>query len=232
MFEVIDRIHAAPTIAAVWDTYAAQARRVGLAYGLACFFPGDKSIGETTFAKTCPEDWFAHYVQEGHEHVDPVLSRVHQAIGAFHWSLKDWKGMLVGQQLSWASDLEAAGITRGLIIPDRRDGHTKLVAVFGSPDGIAIEDQRALHYAGLEAAMRMHELGLRPEDESGLHLSARESECLHWVAAGKSDWEIGVILSISEKTVATHIDRVKKKFGVASRAQVIVIALRKGLLQI
>ncbi len=28
---------------------------------------------------------------------------------------------------------------------------------------------------------------------------SRECECLQWIAAGKSDWDIGHILSISEK---------------------------------
>jgi len=92
------------------------------------------------------------------------------------------------------------------------------------------DDIRALHYAGLEALMRMHELGLHGGDVRLPPLSPRERECLQWIVAGKSDWEIGQILSISEKTVNTHVERAKHKLGVTTRAQVIVAALRHRLI--
>jgi DNA-binding CsgD family transcriptional regulator len=59
-------------------------------------------------------------------------------------------------------------------------------------------------------------------------LSERERECLSWVATGKSDWEIGEILSISEKTANAHIERAKTKLGVPTRMQAVVMALHAG----
>lgn len=228
IFDLMDRINAAPSVAAAWDTYMGAAQQVGLDYGVACFLPANRSLGETIFAQDCPQDWLDHYLREGHEAVDPVIARVHQSIGPFLWNLKEWDGLLVGQQISWAADNRAADITGGMVIPDRRDGHLKLVSLFGPLSGMDPMDQQALHYAGLETAMRMHELGVREEGGPYAHLSPREKECLHWMAAGKSDADIGVILSISDKTVATHIDRAKQKFGVRTRAQALVIALRLG----
>ena len=61
-------------------------------------------------------------------------------------------------------------------------------------------------------------------------MTERELECLRWAAAGKSDWEIGQILLISAKTVNYHIENAKRKFGVATRVQAIVCALRYGRL--
>ncbi len=76
----------------------------------------------------------------------------------------------------------------------------------------------------------MHELGLAGQKENIPPLSPRERECLQWLVAGKGDWEIGQILSISEKTVNTHVERAKHKLGVATRAQAIVAALRHRLI--
>lgn len=42
--------------------------------------------------------------------------------------------------------------------------------------------------------------------------TAREIEILHWIARGKSDWEIGEILQISAKTVNFHVENSKRKF--------------------
>lgn len=63
-----------------------------------------------------------------------------------------------------------------------------------------------------------------------LRVTARESEILSWVAAGKSDWAIGRLLNISGKTVNFHVENAKRKFGVATRVQAVVVAMRNGLI--
>jgi DNA-binding CsgD family transcriptional regulator len=63
-----------------------------------------------------------------------------------------------------------------------------------------------------------------------LRVTPRESEVLGWVAAGKSDWAIGRLLNISGKTVNFHVENAKRKFGVATRVQAVVIAMRNGLI--
>lgn len=53
-------------------------------------------------------------------------------------------------------------------------------------------------------------------------LTRREAEIARWIAAGKSDWEIGKILNISAKTVNYYAENLKRKCGVATRVQAIV----------
>ena len=48
-------------------------------------------------------------------------------------------------------------------------------------------------------------------------LTARETEVLRWVAAGKSDAQIGAILGISTRTVQKHLQRSYEKLGVENR---------------
>jgi LuxR family quorum sensing-dependent transcriptional regulator len=61
-------------------------------------------------------------------------------------------------------------------------------------------------------------------------LSERELECLRWVAAGKTDWEIGMILSISAATAKFHIDRARAKLGARNRAEATARLALSGLL--
>lgn len=49
----------------------------------------------------------------------------------------------------------------------------------------------------------------------------REHEILHWVKVGKSNYEIGKILSISPNTVKTHLKRIFTKLEVSTRAQAV-----------
>lgn len=230
VFDLIGRINAATTVAATWDIYMTAARDMGLCWGIAFFLPDDKSIGDTTFAKHLPDDWLQNYVRQGYQSDDPLIQLCRTSLTPVSWSMADWDGLLTGKQIDWRNDNIAAGVHNGLTIPDRRDGHLKLISLSGKKANIHPLDQKTLYYAGLETLARMHELGLHDGDSPFQQLSPRERECLNWLAAGKSDWGIGQILSISEKTVATHIDRVKHKLGVATRAQAIVIALRHGIL--
>jgi DNA-binding CsgD family transcriptional regulator len=48
-------------------------------------------------------------------------------------------------------------------------------------------------------------------------LTAREAEILRWIAAGKSDAQIGAILGISARTVQKHLQHLYEKLGVENR---------------
>lgn len=231
VFQLIERISSATSVADVWGLYIAAARQAGLQHGIACFLPDDKSIGETTFANSMPGHWLENYVREGYQDYDPLMRRNHVEVSPFEWSMDDY-GVhdLIANQINWRADNRAAGIERGLSIPDRHDGHLKIITLCGARGELDPDDRRALHFAGLEALLRMHELGLEGQKESVPPLSPRERECLQWIVAGKSDWEIGQILSISEKTVNTHVERAKAKLGVATRPQAIVAAMRHRLI--
>jgi DNA-binding CsgD family transcriptional regulator len=61
-------------------------------------------------------------------------------------------------------------------------------------------------------------------------LSERELECMRWVAAGKTDWEIGIILSISATTVKFHVNGARRKLGAVTRPQATAILATRGLL--
>lgn len=61
-------------------------------------------------------------------------------------------------------------------------------------------------------------------------LSDRELEVLRWVARGKTNPEIGIMLGISAKTVQHHVAHVYEKIGVSSRAGAALYAMERRLL--
>ena len=61
-------------------------------------------------------------------------------------------------------------------------------------------------------------------------LSSRELECMRWVGAGKTDWEIGKIMSLSQTTVKSYVDQARKKLGAATRSQAIARLVFSGLM--
>ncbi|HVY82143.1 MAG TPA: DNA-binding response regulator [Steroidobacteraceae bacterium] len=62
--------------------------------------------------------------------------------------------------------------------------------------------------------------------QRALAISSRESEVLLWVSRGKSNREIGEILTISPRTVDKHIAQIFTKLGVANRASAAARAVK------
>jgi DNA-binding NarL/FixJ family response regulator len=62
-------------------------------------------------------------------------------------------------------------------------------------------------------------------------LTPREHEVLQYVADGLANKEIAWKLSISEKTVKSHVSTILDKFGLASRTQAAMYATRMGLVR-
>ena len=60
-------------------------------------------------------------------------------------------------------------------------------------------------------------------------LSSREVECLTWASKGKTSWEIGRVLGISEHTAIFHLRNAKTKLGTANRQQAVARSVQLGL---
>lgn len=61
-------------------------------------------------------------------------------------------------------------------------------------------------------------------------LTPRERETLAWTAAGKSYWEIAVILGISERTVRFFMTNARRKLNAVSNTQAVAEAVWHGLI--
>jgi two-component system, NarL family, response regulator len=64
-----------------------------------------------------------------------------------------------------------------------------------------------------------------------VHLTPRELVTLRLMADGHSNKEIATALSISERTVKTHLGHLFEKLGVTSRTEAVRVATRRGLVR-
>jgi DNA-binding CsgD family transcriptional regulator/PAS domain-containing protein len=118
---------------------------------------------------------------------------------------------LRAQQLALASVNGIAAPIRPLII-DR--GDARLVArLVGDPQQtlVIVEEQKRR--------------ALRPAALTALGLTPREAEVLAWIAQGKTNAEIGVLLGTSPRTIDKHVERVLTKLRVESRTAAAARAL-------
>jgi DNA-binding CsgD family transcriptional regulator len=88
---------------------------------------------------------------------------------------------------------------------------------FGERD-FSDDEALSIQLAGLMLTERILTL-TAPAPDAEVQLTARERDCLAWVSEGKSDWEISVILGLSESTVRFHVGNARAKLGAVNRAQ-------------
>ncbi len=62
-------------------------------------------------------------------------------------------------------------------------------------------------------------------------LTPRELEALRWTMEGKTAWELGTILGISERTAVLHVNNAMHKLNCNSKHQAVLKALRLGLIR-
>lgn len=59
---------------------------------------------------------------------------------------------------------------------------------------------------------------------TSLGLTSREAEVLSWIARGKGNYEIGVILGAKPQTICKHVQHILSKLNVENRTAAAAIA--------
>jgi DNA-binding CsgD family transcriptional regulator len=61
-------------------------------------------------------------------------------------------------------------------------------------------------------------------------LTPRELEALRWTMEGKTAWEVGAVMGITERTANLHLNSATHKLGCVSKHQAVLKALQLGLI--
>lgn len=110
------------------------------------------------------------------------------------------------------------GVDRDRPLPNDSAHLTRIVA-----------DLQLFAVHAVDTAMRVLLPEEKPQDQP--RLTPRELQCLHWTMEGKTAWEVGTILSISERTAVLHINNAMHKLGCSNKHQAVLKALRLGLIR-
>ena len=130
-------------------------------------------------------------------------------------------------------EARAFGMSDGFTVPVYGfDGYQACVTMGGETCDLSPDALNALHIVSLIAYSRAREIvNVGPGyDEDVSELTERELDVLKWVSVGKSNWDISVILSISEKTVEKHLSAISSKLNALNRTHAVAYALRTGLI--
>jgi LuxR family quorum sensing-dependent transcriptional regulator len=214
--------------------------KVARAFGMDCFavsgipLPGER-IDPYFMLNAWPEGWFERYVEENYVHVDPVIYRTKMSNEAFVWS-----EALADKPLSRSSkrvmnEATEFGMLDGYSVPLHSVGGFQAIVTFGAQKVDLSNEQRgALHIVSIYAHNRLRAFLVDSSERSAAaaaKVTPREREVILWCSAGKTNWEIGQILGISEKTVQHEIAAASRKLNSVNRAQLIAESIRLGIIR-
>jgi LuxR family transcriptional regulator, quorum-sensing system regulator BjaR1 len=211
--------------------FSAYADKLGFSNAICMRVPeAGEDLSSSFLLNTYPEEWVQHYGEKAYITIDPVVRELFVNYHPFLWSEVAERRNLGPAERRIMAECADMGMRQGFTVPIYQSGgYTGLVSLAGREPMINEESRGAVTLASIYLHNKLTTLR-RTEAQNRFDLTEREMECLRWAAAGKSDWEISQILLISSKTVNYHIENAKRKFGVATRVQAIVAALRLGRL--
>jgi len=238
IYDFFIKTNAAPTVSAVLNALKEQVDVYNCEYMV--FAPVTLSAAnvmfqidpELPFIIEFPQDWIIRYTEQGYHSVDPVIEYCSRTTQPFSWDeLKSWKNQSAVVKRFW-KESEDCGLKYGASFPLHGPLQQIFVLSLSTPVK-EIFDELCTKLDEVQLIAYQFYLTYtqkQNEDEIEYSLSPREKEVLQWSAYGKSAWETGKILSISEHTVNTHLKNVVKKLKVTSKTAATAKALKYGLI--
>ncbi len=169
---------------------------------------------------------------------DPILQHLQAGLPATAFSCRD--GLLLPNeqiQSRYRGILHAAkehGISAGVGVPisgaDLRWG--LMVATTGRTEQAREVRDGLPHLCLLAHHVYCRLRRFETSNEKLKSLTRRQSEILKWASLGKSSWEIGRILTISEATVNFHVTGAARKLGVSGRRAACARAIALKLIEL
>lgn len=181
-----------------------------------------------------PLEYQLLYQERGFVGADPTVAHCQVSAEPLVWEEQIYNRSPASREV--LEEAQRFGLGHGLSVPVHESGRVISMLSLGRDRPFeSPAERRRVIAAGKVLANVVHvasENHILPDllDARRPHLSPRERQCFQLVALGKSNWDIGVMLNISEATVAFHVQNVLKKLKVSTRNQAVAIGVALGII--
>jgi LuxR family quorum sensing-dependent transcriptional regulator len=192
--------------------------------------PGREAT-ECILMNTRPREYIERYIEKNYVVRDPVVTELRRTVNPYSWSDVRARRDLSKSEKAILDEGREFAARDGLTIPIvNLSGSMSLFCPCGLEPNLSERARAALEIIGIYADQALKRAILQGHREEPAHtpLTPREREIMQWVASGKTDDEIGDILSIGATTVTSHVENAKQKLDAFRRTYAVVQALRFG----
>lgn len=228
--EFVDAVEAATTPVEVTRLFEKVIGECGFhAYVLAGLTVGGSELRDLMLADGWPAEWSSLYMKERYFADDPIPRHCLHMIEPFEWKDAPYdraREPRAHEVMTRALDFR---MNHGFTVPIHyQEGGGAVVSLAAERADFGIGVKPALHLMSLYAHSRIRSILRPPKEPARRLLTEREREVLRWAAVGKTSWEIGQILGISERTAKAHLQSAADKLKAFGRTATVVAALRLG----
>jgi LuxR family quorum sensing-dependent transcriptional regulator len=225
--DFIEGLEAHRSVPASMDALEAAFARFGFEHIIVTGLPNpDQRFSQMVLAKRWPAEWFKLYTEKNYDRVDPVVRKCRQSVNPFEWSEAPYDPELEPGAVEVMRRAADFRMSRGFVVPIHGlTGYEAGVSLGGVHLDLNARSKPALHLMAMYGFERIRRL-LRPEPHSSARLTPREREAIAWASQGKSAWEIGEILNITQRTAEEHLATAARKLGAVNRTHAVAIAIR------
>jgi LuxR family transcriptional regulator, quorum-sensing system regulator BjaR1 len=235
-FETIDKLRMTKSHAEVKVVFDETARAFGASAFMICDIPPDAPPGARDIhASGWNQEWEQRYIREGYAADDPVPNSVSVRTNPYYWKEAE---KIYSENLRSVKIMNEARsefhMLGGYCVPIHGlRGVAGVVSIATDQLNwqLSEHEDAALHLISIYAYEAVRRVRKPVDSTGGPQLTRREIDCLQWIAEGKTTWEIGTILSISEHTVGEYVGNAARKLGTFSRAHLVARALRQNLIK-
>jgi LuxR family quorum sensing-dependent transcriptional regulator len=230
--ETLQALERAPSVLKVTEVFRRAVGKYGFTVFMCSAPPrADEGPLEPILFDGWPEDWLSQYISQNYIARDPMVQSLYTTIHPFTWAEALSRKRFSKADLAIMSEAYSWGMVGGFVVPIFGvGGQVHAVTMAGREVRCDAESRAELHLVSIYAYARAKQLKRR--SEPFVRLTRRQMQALQWAALGKSDREVGKQLDVSESTAHKHIEAAKSRFGVTTRMQAVVAALRQGSIQI
>jgi LuxR family quorum sensing-dependent transcriptional regulator len=224
--DFVDAIEASTTTACVVSQFEKMIGDLGFhAYIMAGIPTPGQSLAQLTIANGWPAEWFEMYNRENLCAVDPVPRHCFNTLNPFEW--KDAPYDLEHDVAAHTVMMRARDFRfcEGFCVPIHYDDSTGAISIAGERPYLDAETKSALHLMSVFTHSRLRALTRPAPVMPGRRLTEIEAEVLRWAARGKTAWETGQILGISERSLRWHLEETQRKLMTNNKTATVAVAI-------
>lgn len=226
-----EQLRSAPDERQLFDRIARLAKQLGFEY--CCYgirVPLPVSNPSVAIFDTYPTGWMKHYQESRFIDVDPTVRE-----GMTSSQLIVWPEAKTNAPRLW-SEAHDFGLKVGVAHSSwAAHGVYGLLTMARHADALTTNETgdltlQASWLANLSHSLMSEFVVPKMAPEANVVLTPRECEVLCWTGEGRTAFEIGEILNISERTVNFHVNNLLLKLDATNKVQAVVKAIAMGLI--
>lgn len=206
-------------------------------YGIFDTFHCDLEEAPVTFISTMSADWITYYGEQRFDMHDPHVKFVRQGkLTPYRWGQSVIPALANQEERHVVAETVSAGLRAQLsvILPDanaatRPIGGLTIGSSLDESEYFRSVSGREGDLAALAMLFHLRSVGeVRREQAGAQPLSARERDCLSYVALGLQVSRIAEKLGLAEVTVELHLRNARRKLRASTTAQAVARAVTFG----